>query len=427
MQILTLEPTAIKIKEGLDRFRQDMGEVKKLGDSILKYGQLQPIGITRDNEMVWGGRRIAACIFAGIKVKAVYSDEVDPILLREIEIEENIQRKDFTPAEESLAVAELHRLKQEIYGIAKPGQKDSGWTLDKTAEALGVTRGNVIESLKIAEMIGMFPNLKESRTKSEIKSTAKAMEKITTTLKSLKKHEESSKTQRQYEVFQQDAKYFLSSQPNGKYHVFLTDPPYGINIQDTMIGLGGHTGGENSSGIKFDDSVEAKDLSISYLADELYRITTFDAQGYIFVAPEHFYPIRDIFISKGWKAYVKPIIWIKNISGQCNSPSHWPTSCYETILFLRKEDARLVVEGKPDWIQCPPIIGESKLHINEKPVLLLMELLDRISLPGMNLIDPFIGSGSSIEAGVKKKLFSTGCDQLLECYATTLKRMEGIK
>ena len=38
-------------------------------------------------------------------------------------------------------------------------------------------------------------------------------------------------------------------------------------------------------------------------------------------------------------------------------------------------------------------------------------------------IDTFCGSGSSLEAGVKKKLFVSGCDKLMECYVTSLKRM----
>jgi hypothetical protein len=246
----------------------------------------------------------------------MYQDTIEPILMREIELEENIQRKDFTPAEAALAVAELHKLKQEIHGKAKQGVKTDGWSLEKTAESLGVSRGNVIESLYLAEMIGMFPTLKESKTKSEMKSTAKLMTKISDTMASLKKHEEVSKTQNAYNVVQQDASYFMSTLPSGKFHCFVTDPPYGINIQDTMMGVGGKTGGENSSGITFNDSKEEMDFSISVLAKELFRVTTHDAQGFIFVAPEFFYPIRDTFIAAGWKAYIKPIIWIKNASGQ---------------------------------------------------------------------------------------------------------------
>ena len=427
MQLLKFSPHIIKVKDGLNRFRTDGGEINKLADSITKYGQLQPIVVNRQNELIAGGRRLAACTILGISVLATYQDTVEPMLMREMELEENIQRKDFTPAESSLAVAELHKLKQELYGVATPGIKDSGWSLDKTAESLGVSRGNVIESLQIAEMVNMFPTLKSSKTKSEIKVTAKTMEKVAETLRCLKTHEETSKTQSQYSMFHMEAEVFLSSQPNNKYHCFLIDSPYGINIQDNMMSIGGITGKANSSGIVFDDSKEVLDTSIASLAKHLFRITTHDAQGYLFVAPEFFYPIRDTLIKAGWRVHVKPIIWIKNTSGQSNQPSLWPSSCYEMIMFIRKEDARLVKEGRPDWLQFVPIIGEAKLHPSEKPVPLLVELLDRISLPGQNMIDPFMGSGSSLEAGVRKKLFVTGCDRLVECYATSLKRMGELK
>jgi len=428
MQLIKIHPSEVKIKEGLTRFRTDGGEVLKLAQSIQRLGQLQAIVINRNNEIIAGGRRLAACTLLNIPVLAMYQDTVDSATMREMEVEENTQRKDFTPSEQALAVQELHKLKQEIYGTAIPGVKDSGWSLDKTAETLGVSRGNVIESLQIAEMIAMFPTLKTSKTKSEIKSTAKAMEKVTSALSSLKKYEETAKTKSSYKIYHQEAEHFLSSQPSNKYEVFVTDPPYGINIQDTMISIGMKTGKVNSSGISFNDSVEEKDVSIALLAKELYRITTHNAQGWIFVAPEFFYPIREVFINAGWGAYIKPVIWIKSASiGQTNQPSMYPSSCYEMILFLRKHDAKLVIEGKADWMQFQPIIGGNKLHPNEKPVELILELLDRISLPGQNMIDPFMGSGSALEAGIRKKLFVSGCDKLIECYATSLKRLEELK
>jgi ParB/RepB/Spo0J family partition protein len=425
MQIITLSPYDIKVRDGLERFRKDLGEVKKLSDSIAKYGQLQPIGITKENELVWGGRRVAACMIGGMNVQAVYSTEADDLLLREMEIEENLSRKEFTPAEEVIAVAEIHRLKQELYGKSQSG-KEGGWTLDKTAESIGKTRGNVIESLQLAEMVSLFPELKEAKTKNEIKKTAKALEKVKDTLAGLKSFEEKAASA-SYHVKQMPAHSFLAEQKDNFFDTFVIDPPYGIDIQDNMMGIGGKTGGQNSSGITFDDSKNAMEFSINSIAEDLFRVTTHKAQGYIFTAPEFFYPIRNIFTAKGWAAYIKPIIWIKNSSGQANQPSMYPGSCYETILFLRKTDARLVVEGKPDWVQFSPIIGDNKLHPNEKPVALIMELLDRISLPGQTMIDCCMGSGASLEAAIKKKLIPYGCDLLLECYATTLKRLEEIK
>ena len=68
MEVLELMPTDIKVKDGLERFRKDLGEVNKLAESIKKYGQLQPIVITRNYELVCGGRRIAACLLSGMKI-----------------------------------------------------------------------------------------------------------------------------------------------------------------------------------------------------------------------------------------------------------------------------------------------------------------------------------------------------------------------
>jgi DNA modification methylase len=364
-------------------------------------------------------------MIAGIDVKAIYSAEADTLLLREMEIEENLQRKEFTPAEEVVAVAEIHRLKQELYGKSQSG-KEGGWTLDKTAESIGKTRGNVIESLQLAEMVSLFPELKEAKTKNEIKKTAKALEKVKNTLAGLKSFEKQASIAN-YHIKQMPAHTFLAEQKNNFFDCFVIDPPYGIDIQDNMMGLGGKTGGENSSGIKFDDSKEAMQFSISSIADDLFRVTTHKAQGYIFTAPEFFYPIRDIFVAKGWAAYIKPMIWIKNASGQANQPSMYPGSCYEMILFLRKTDARLIVEGRPDWMQFPPIIGDNKNHPNEKPVPLIMELLDRISLPGQTMLDCCMGSGATLEAAIRKKLIPYGCDTTLESYATALKRLGEMK
>lgn len=425
MELVKLKITDVKVKDGLDRFRKDMGKLRDLAESIQRHGQLQPIVVNRNNELICGGRRLAACTIIGSEVIATYQDTIEPLKMRELELEENLQRENFTPAEEVIAVAEIHRLKQELYGKSQSG-KEGGWTLDKTAESIGKTRGNVIESIQLAEMVSMFPELKDAKTKNEIKKTAKALEKVKTTLEGLKQFEQKSSNE-SYRVKQMPAHAFLAEQKDNFFDTFVIDPPYGIDIQDNMMGLGGKTGGENSSGIKFDDSKEAMVFSINSIAEDLYRVTNHKAQGYIFTAPEFFYQIRSIFTSKGWAAYIKPIIWIKNSSGQANQPSMYPGSCYETILFIRKTDARLVVEGKPDWVQFSPIIGDSKLHPNEKPVPLIMELLDRVSLPGQIMLDCCMGSGATLEAAIRKKLIPYGCDVLLECYATTLKRLGEIK
>ena len=159
---------------------------------------------------------------------------------------------------------------------------------------------------------------------------------------------------------------------------------------------GGRTGGKfTSAGYKIEDQKEAAFYYYHVLAKQSFRFCTNQAHGYVFVGPEHFWHIRQIFLEAGWKVHVKPLIWIKREVGQCNVPSAWPASCYEMLMYLRKEESRLVKEGQPDWIECTPVLSDAKRHPYEKPVPLLLNLLERVALPGQSLYDPFMGSGSS--------------------------------
>jgi len=213
--------------------------------------------------------------------------------------------------------------------------------------------------------------------------------------------------------------------PNNCKDILLTDPLYGINADELAIALGGRTGGAlTSSGFKIsDDGEKARSLYVA-LAHESFRFTTSNAHGYVFVAPEHFWSLRHLFMEAGWRVHVKPLIWIKREVGQCNVPSAWPSSCYEMLMYIRKDDSKIIKEGMPDWKECPPVPPDSKLHTYEKPVPLLIDLLERVSLPGMQLYDPFMGCGAHIEAGLEMKLICEGVDNSLEAYSTAVKRIK---
>jgi DNA modification methylase len=93
------------------------------------------------------------------------------------------------------------------------------------------------------------------------------------------------------------------------------------------------------------------------------------------------------------------------------------------ILYCRKATSKIVVQGMPDWISEDPVLESKRLHISEKPVLLLRKLLTRVSLPGQRLYDPFMGSGSSLEAGLTQKLIVRGCDKDINAYNAANKRI----
>lgn len=420
-----LDPLTITVKEGLERYRKDLGDLQELGKSLKETGQIQPIVINRESELVVGGRRLAACILENIKVKAIYEDVVDPRRMRLWEVEENVRRKDLTPAEYALAVEELHTLMQEEYGESVSG-KEGGHTLDDTAKILGKTRGSVISELDMAAMIKAFPELKSAKKKSEIRKAAKGLEKLNAAMKGLEEWEKAALDKAGiYQLHCTDAVAHMKSLPDGCKDILLTDPLYAISADDLMISLGGRTGGAlTSAGFKIKDDPVAGLTLLVELAKESFRITTSTAHGYVFVAPERFWPVRWLFVEAGWRVHIKPIIWVKREVGQCNVPTAWPASCYEMLMYIRKDESRIIKEGMPDWVECLPVPPEKKLHTYEKPVPLLLNLLERVSLPGQQLYDPFMGSASSIEAGLEMKLICEGVDNSAEAYATAGKRIK---
>lgn len=421
--IFTLSPLEVRINKDLPRWRKEMGDVRELAESIKTKGQIHPILLDRENNLVCGGRRLAACITAGIDVKAAYTHLVDPLILRELELEENLRRKNFTPGEEVLAVQELHSLKISQHGQASSGKK-GGWTLDQTAELVGKTRGSVISDLQMAEAVKAFPELMKAKKKNVITKAMKGMERLQNSIAGLAKHEEAVKANvEKYHIYHGDSLAFMKQMESKSVDILFTDPMYGIEADKNAIGVGGVTGGVTSAGFMLDDSADPALAFLATLAKESFRFTTDKAHGYVFVGPEFFNFVRQLFLDAGWLVFHKPIIWIKSSSGQSNMPSCWPASCYEMALYIRKYESRLVKEGQPDWVECPMVNPSVKIHPYEKPIKLVENLLERVAFPGQKLYDPCMGSGAIVEAGVRQKLFVTAGDQSLEAYSTALARL----
>ncbi len=87
----------IKVKK---RIRKELGNLTELSKSIEENGLINPIIINENYELLAGYRRLRAVKKLGwkdIEVKMVHTnDELDKL---NIELEENLLRKDFTPLE----------------------------------------------------------------------------------------------------------------------------------------------------------------------------------------------------------------------------------------------------------------------------------------------------------------------------------------
>lgn len=98
-----------------ERRREDYGDLAELAASIRKYGMIHPIVLDAENRLVAGGRRLAACEILGwAKVPVRLLGELTEAERREIELEENLRRKDLTEYERSRTIVALVETAKEI-------------------------------------------------------------------------------------------------------------------------------------------------------------------------------------------------------------------------------------------------------------------------------------------------------------------------
>ena len=99
----------IKVKK---RIRKDLGDINALAESLKRFGQINPIVITKNNALVAGERRLEAARLLGWRtINAVIADIPDEVTKLEYELEENIQRHDFSKEEEEEAIRRIVKLK----------------------------------------------------------------------------------------------------------------------------------------------------------------------------------------------------------------------------------------------------------------------------------------------------------------------------
>lgn len=151
-----------------NRFRQDMGDMQALQDSIKANGLLQPIGVDKDRRLVFGGRRLAACKALGLVTIEAKVVDCDALIA---ENDENEVRKAFTVSERvAIAAAVAERLKGRAGGDRKSDQRgnistliDQGATRDLAAAKAGLGSGKTLEAAQVVSVRHLRPAARTAR------------------------------------------------------------------------------------------------------------------------------------------------------------------------------------------------------------------------------------------------------------------------
>jgi ParB/RepB/Spo0J family partition protein len=389
------------------RFRQDYGDLERLAESIKRYGLIQPLAVDAAYNLLAGGRRYAGALLVGLeKVPVRVIEQLDELTKREIELEENIERKDLSWQEEVSLKKEIDELKRAKFGSFEDNRA-TGWSSAKTAELLGESPANLSRDLELAKATEFFPELSQEKTKQDAQRKLRQI-KETLVLRELEKRQP-DKLPGQWKWAKDhymigDTMAGLEKMRPGTAHLIECDPPYGIDIDEIL---------RTADISNREDFVEAtpEDFPtfMNKLCELLFKIATDDAYLLMWFAWINQQKTHDSLTNAGWLVDPIPGIWVKNAPGKPADANVRLMVRYEQFYLARKGLPTLAKPSTNVFIH-DSVPVHDRICLTEKPTSLYDDLLDLFYRPRMRVVCPFLGSGSFMLACYKRDLLCYGWD-----------------
>lgn len=414
------------------RYREDFTGIEDLAESIKDKGVLQPITVSTDMTLLAGERRVRAAKLAGLtKIPALVRKVDGEIDAREIELMENVFRRDFTWLEEANLIAEIDRLYKEKHidwiPSAEGGTLKPGWSSRRTAELLGKSVSSVARALQLAQAATVIPELATYKTASD---AAKVIEKLEeqTIVHELRQRQlaqvdkasaaggDSLEKGIAAMLKRADSNYRVGDvfeglqglKTDGNIALIECDPPYGIDLTQLKASKDNVT-----STVQGYQEVPAEEYKVflEKLAKELYRVANKNAWLVFWFGPTWQREVLESLRGAGWHVDDIPGIWVKR-QGQTMQPELYLARGYEPFFLCRKGQPVMAKRGRLNVFDFPGVPGAKKYHPTERPVELVEELLTTLALPqGMAIVlVPFLGSGATIRAAYNLGMFAFGWD-----------------
>ena len=401
---------SIQIDE--NRQRKELKAIDELADSIKRNGLLHPIIVRHSTEkplleffLVAGERRFRAIQALGWKTLPVhFLSEISDSEAKAIELEENIKRVDLTWQENSLATLEYHNL---LCGLNYPPEDKESWTIEKTAESIGLSRHWTGKLIRVARGLkdksprvlaaesfsAAFNAVK--REQARVVATTAAQIK-TKTIEAGYSPSKEKKLKSEVDLtlltvdFNEWARYY-----NGpKFNFIHCDFPYGIGYDKTKY--------RGSKGEKrYNDSLQNLIKLINTLDDCANSLLYPSAHLMFWFSMTYYDTIYLALEDMGFNVNPFPLIWSKN-KGIIPDPERTPRRVYETA-FLCSLGDRKIIQSSPNLVHHPV---DKSGHISTKPKAMLESFFKIFVDDLTEMLDPTCGSGTALAAaktlGVKR-------------------------
>ena len=399
------------------RYREEFGNLDDLADSIREKGVLQPITVGADMVLLAGERRLKASLKAGLKqIPALVRETEGEIDAREVELMENVFRKDFTWAEECALVQEIDRLYKS---------KNMDWSGRKTAALLNRSVAGVSRQLQLARAIEHLPELAEHKTADEALKILKKMEEdvivdelrkrqehhINDAIKGGSKHADFGLAQMMKIA---DGNYNIGDtfkgmaelRSNGVVNIIECDPPYGIALNEVKASKDTVTSNVHTYN---EVATDAYPAFLKRLCTELYRVAGQHCWLVFWFGPTWQHEVLTALRDAGWHVDEIPAVWVKQ-QGQTLQPELYFARAYEPFYLCRKGNPVMVKRGRLNVFNVPGEAGAKKYHPTQRPLTLIQEILETLGTPMSTVFVPFLGSGATLRAAYNCGMTAFGYD-----------------
>ena len=409
MEQTTLNIDQIQVGE---RFREDYGNVEELAESIKEHGLIHPLAVDKDYKLIAGGRRFAALVLLGEDQVPVTVREATELERKEIELEENVRRKDMHYAEKVDALRRLHEIRKQSTKEAQSEGKDlDDWTMQKTSLLIGEAVGTISHAIDMSKAMEVMPDLRKCKNAAEAKRKLKKRLEGLAATKIIEEAQEKDDrhggagrfAETHYRI--SDAIAGLEGLSPGVVSFVDCDPPYGIDLNKAK-----RADDETDRRKNYDEIPRGEYMPMmKRVAELIYEKTAKDCWMTWWFGMEWYQPLYDMLTEVGWKVDFQPVIWSKG-SGQTNQPAIHMARTYETFFVCRKGKPVMKEQGRANVFDCKPTPAAKKIHATEKPLHLMRLIIDTFAWPGSVIMVPFLGSGVTLRAAYLESSTGFGWD-----------------
>lgn len=390
--------------ERSERQRQTITGIEDLAASIARVGLIHPPVIERNGKLRTGETRWEACKFLGWTAMPVqFVDELDEVALQELELEENVRRKDISWEDECRAISKYHFLQIG---------RDHTWTQAQTADRLGMSATSVAAKMSVADhlnkgtqrivdapklsvAIGVATRINERAKASTIAKVVAASAPGKLTLPGgLVIQPPKAAVKPEAPLLLANFTEWAAAYSGPEFNMIHCDFPYGVNADKADQGQAAAMGG-------YADGFSVYTSLLDTLAGNMETVVARSAHLIFWFSMDYYQFTKDQLEAMGWKVNPFPLIWHKSDNtGVLPDPKRGARRTYETAFFASRGDRLLTAKGAVANSFAHP--GRDKsIHMSEKPVPMLQHFMGMVVDEYSSVLDPTCGSGNALKAAQK--------------------------